>query len=78
MKEKIDMYIKECCKYCENKNCEKGIVVSKYNELINGELKDVVVTKCIDYIPNKNREKNKPNIMFWYSNGKPIWPKNIK
>lgn len=46
MEGNIQTFIKEVCSNCKNDNCNRGIYVAKYN--------DMIVTKCCDYIKDDN------------------------
>lgn len=65
MQEKIDKYVEECCKYCTSKKCEKGIVVSKYRTMLDGQITDIYITKCVDYTSDREIKRRPKSWQVW-------------
>lgn len=61
----IQTFIKELCSNCKNKECSRGIYVTKYN--------DMIVTKCCDYIrkdTDSNDEQMKEVVNYYHEKNK--------
>ena len=65
MQEKIDKYVEECCKYCTAKKCEKGIVVSKYRTMLDGQITDMYITKCVYYTSDREIKRRPKSWQVW-------------
>lgn len=60
----IQTFIKEVCSSCKNNNCNRGIVVTKHD--------DMILTKCCDYIrkDNKQRDEQTREVVKYYRHRK--------
>ena len=54
----IKEYIQKVCSNCKNKNCERGIYVTKYDNMI--------ITKCCDYIKKDNKRGSIEEVVKYY------------
>lgn len=51
----IKEYIQKVCSNCKNENCERGIYVTKYDNM--------VITKCCDYIRKDNNKEEQQELI---------------
>lgn len=54
----IQTFIKEVCSSCKNNNCNRGIVVTKHDNMI--------ITKCCDYIKKDNKRGSIEEVVKYY------------
>lgn len=65
MDENIQTFIKEVCSNCKNKDCSRGIYVTKHNNMI--------VTKCCNYIKDDKvsiDEQTKEVVKYYHERNK--------
>lgn len=52
-----ELYKKEICINCANKNCTDRIEEIQKTELEDTQIKTMKITKCVDFIPKVKREQ---------------------
>lgn len=60
--EKLKMFKNKVCRYCNNNDCDRGIVVVLYNNQLQ--------MRCCDYIPSKDIKNNCIEVVKYFERRK--------